>query len=137
MPPKQRYQNHSDDECNDRDNSTTLHGPTTNPDKLQQGLVGVPVKEPEFHDSKLGILSPQSSHHGEGQLNSKLLDFVSKQTENKKGNGNRPAMTINTFAGWGVLYAELDEWNARIAELDAEQDGTPEAKAKAAEALSG
>jgi hypothetical protein len=36
----------------------------------------------------------------------------------------------------GVLYAELDEWNARIAELDAEQDGTPEAKAKAAEARS-
>jgi chromosome segregation ATPase len=34
----------------------------------------------------------------------------------------------------GVLYAELDEWNARLAELRAEQSGTPEAKAEAAEA---
>jgi hypothetical protein len=33
-----------------------------------------------------------------------------------------------------VLYAELDEWNARLAELRAEQAGTPEAKAEAAEA---
>jgi predicted translin family RNA/ssDNA-binding protein len=34
----------------------------------------------------------------------------------------------------GVLYAELDEWNARLAELRAEQTGTPEAKAEATEA---
>jgi hypothetical protein len=34
----------------------------------------------------------------------------------------------------GVLYAELDEWNARLAELRADQSGTPEAKAEAAEA---
>ena len=34
----------------------------------------------------------------------------------------------------GVLYAELDEWNALLAELRAEQSGTPEAKAEAAEA---
>jgi hypothetical protein len=34
----------------------------------------------------------------------------------------------------GVLYAELDEWNARLAELHAEQSSTPEAKAEAAEA---
>jgi uncharacterized small protein (DUF1192 family) len=34
----------------------------------------------------------------------------------------------------GVLYAELDEWNARLAELRAEQVRTPEAKAAAAEA---
>lgn len=34
----------------------------------------------------------------------------------------------------GVLYAELDEWNARIAELRAEQADTPETKAKATEA---
>jgi len=34
----------------------------------------------------------------------------------------------------GVLYAELDEWNARLAELRAEQTGTAEAKAAAAEA---
>jgi DNA repair exonuclease SbcCD ATPase subunit len=34
----------------------------------------------------------------------------------------------------GVLYAELDEWNARLAELRAEQTGTPEAQAEAAEA---
>ena len=34
----------------------------------------------------------------------------------------------------GVLYAELDEWNARLAELRAEDVGTSEAKAEAAEA---
>jgi hypothetical protein len=34
----------------------------------------------------------------------------------------------------GVLYAELDEWNARLAGLRAEQTNTPEAKAEAAEA---
>jgi hypothetical protein len=34
----------------------------------------------------------------------------------------------------GALYAELDEWNARLAELRAEQAGTPETKAVAAEA---
>jgi hypothetical protein len=34
----------------------------------------------------------------------------------------------------GVLYAELDEWNSRLAELRAEQAGTPEAKTEAAEA---
>ncbi|HWE86325.1 MAG TPA: J domain-containing protein [Terracidiphilus sp.] len=34
----------------------------------------------------------------------------------------------------GVLYAELDEWNARLAELRAEYADTPEAKAAAAEA---
>jgi chromosome segregation ATPase len=34
----------------------------------------------------------------------------------------------------GVLYAELDEWNARLAEHRAEQDGTVEATAQAAEA---
>jgi hypothetical protein len=34
----------------------------------------------------------------------------------------------------GVLYAELDEWNALLAELRAEQAGTPEAKAEASEA---
>jgi DNA polymerase III sliding clamp (beta) subunit (PCNA family) len=34
----------------------------------------------------------------------------------------------------GVLYAELDEWNARIAERRADQAGTPEAHALAAEA---
>ena len=34
----------------------------------------------------------------------------------------------------GVLYAELDEWNALLAELRAEQAGTPEAKAEADEA---
>ncbi len=33
-----------------------------------------------------------------------------------------------------MLYAELDEWNARLAELRAEQAGTPEAKAEADEA---
>ena len=33
----------------------------------------------------------------------------------------------------GVLYAELDEWNARLAELQAERAGTNEAKAEAAE----
>ena len=36
----------------------------------------------------------------------------------------------------GVLYAELDEWNARLAELRAEQAGTPEAKTGAAKARS-
>jgi chromosome segregation ATPase len=36
----------------------------------------------------------------------------------------------------GVLYAELDEWNARLAELRAEQAGTPEAKTEAAAARS-
>jgi hypothetical protein len=34
----------------------------------------------------------------------------------------------------GVLYAELDEWNARSAELHAEHTRTPEAQAEAAEA---
>jgi hypothetical protein len=34
----------------------------------------------------------------------------------------------------GVLYAELDEWNARLAELRAKQADTPEAKAAAAAA---
>jgi DNA polymerase III sliding clamp (beta) subunit (PCNA family) len=34
----------------------------------------------------------------------------------------------------GVLYAELDEWHARIAECTADQAGTPEAHALAAEA---
>ena len=34
----------------------------------------------------------------------------------------------------GILYAELDEWNARLAELRAEQAGTHEAKAEATEA---
>jgi hypothetical protein len=34
----------------------------------------------------------------------------------------------------GVLYAELDEWNARIAELTAEAVGTDQAKSAAAEA---
>jgi hypothetical protein len=34
----------------------------------------------------------------------------------------------------GVLYAELDEWNARVAELCVEQAGTREAKTRAAEA---
>lgn len=36
----------------------------------------------------------------------------------------------------GVLYAELDEWNARLAELRAEQAGTPDAKTEATEARS-
>jgi chromosome segregation ATPase len=31
----------------------------------------------------------------------------------------------------GVLYAELDEWNARLAELHAEQAGTPDARTEA------
>ena len=34
----------------------------------------------------------------------------------------------------GVLYAELDDWNAKIAELTAEADGSDEAKSAAAEA---
>jgi hypothetical protein len=34
----------------------------------------------------------------------------------------------------GVLYAELDEWNAKIAELTAEAEGTSEAQIAAAEA---
>jgi len=34
----------------------------------------------------------------------------------------------------GVLYAELDEWNARIAERLAEQEGTEEARSAATEA---
>ena len=34
----------------------------------------------------------------------------------------------------GALYAELDEWKARLAELRADQVGTPEARAKAEEA---
>ena len=34
----------------------------------------------------------------------------------------------------GVLYAELDEWNAKIAELAAEAHGSEEAKSAAAEA---
>ena len=34
----------------------------------------------------------------------------------------------------GVLYAELDEWKARLAEIRAEQAATPELKSKAAEA---
>jgi hypothetical protein len=34
----------------------------------------------------------------------------------------------------GVLYAELDDWNAKIAELVAEADGTEKAKSAAAEA---
>jgi hypothetical protein len=34
----------------------------------------------------------------------------------------------------GVLYAELDDWNAKIAELAAEADGSEEAKSAAAEA---
>jgi hypothetical protein len=34
----------------------------------------------------------------------------------------------------GALYAEFDEWNARLAELRAEQAGTAEARAEAAEA---
>ena len=36
----------------------------------------------------------------------------------------------------GVLYAELDDWNARLAELHAERACTPEAKAEAVEARS-
>jgi hypothetical protein len=36
----------------------------------------------------------------------------------------------------GILYAELDEWNARLAELRTERAGTPEAKTEAAEARS-
>jgi DNA repair exonuclease SbcCD ATPase subunit len=36
----------------------------------------------------------------------------------------------------GVLYAELDEWNARLAELRAERLGTPEAQTEASEARS-
>lgn len=34
----------------------------------------------------------------------------------------------------GVLYAELDDWNARIAKLVAEEEGTEEARSAAAEA---
>src|SRR5271169_2793979 len=34
----------------------------------------------------------------------------------------------------GTLYAELDEWNAKIAELDAKDDGTEQARMAAAEA---
>jgi len=34
----------------------------------------------------------------------------------------------------GVLYAELDEWNAKVVELKAKAEGTPEAQAAAAEA---
>src|ERR1017187_3917307 len=34
----------------------------------------------------------------------------------------------------GVLYAELDDWNAKIAELTAEADGTDQARTAAAEA---
>jgi DNA repair exonuclease SbcCD ATPase subunit len=34
----------------------------------------------------------------------------------------------------GVLYAELDDWNAKIAELAAEEDGSEEAKSAAAKA---
>jgi len=34
----------------------------------------------------------------------------------------------------GILYAELDEWNARLAELRAQQTGTSEAKEEATEA---
>lgn len=36
----------------------------------------------------------------------------------------------------GVLYAELDDWNARLAERRAEQAGTPAGRAEAAEARS-
>jgi len=36
----------------------------------------------------------------------------------------------------GVLYAELDDWNARLAERRAEEVGTPEARAEAADARS-
>ena len=36
----------------------------------------------------------------------------------------------------GVLYAELDEWNARLAELRSERAGTPEARTEAAAARS-
>lgn len=36
----------------------------------------------------------------------------------------------------GVLYAEFDEWNARLAELRAEQTGTPETQTEAGEARS-
>src|SRR5271157_2804025 len=34
----------------------------------------------------------------------------------------------------GTLYAELDEWNAKIAELAAKDDGTEQAQTAAAEA---
>src|SRR5580692_9266401 len=34
----------------------------------------------------------------------------------------------------GVLYAELDDWNAKIAELAAEEDGSERAKSAAAKA---
>src|SRR5450755_4543151 len=34
----------------------------------------------------------------------------------------------------GTLYAELDEWNAKIAELLAEQEGTDESRSAAAQA---
>jgi DNA repair exonuclease SbcCD ATPase subunit len=36
----------------------------------------------------------------------------------------------------GILYAELDEWNARLAELRAEEAGTPEARTEAGDARS-
>jgi len=36
----------------------------------------------------------------------------------------------------GVLYAELDEWNAKIAELKAKTEGTPEARDAASKARS-
>lgn len=36
----------------------------------------------------------------------------------------------------GVLYADLDEWNARLAELRAKRDSTPEAQTEAGEARS-
>jgi hypothetical protein len=36
----------------------------------------------------------------------------------------------------GVLYAELDEWNARLAELRAERIGTPDVQTEAGEARS-
>lgn len=36
----------------------------------------------------------------------------------------------------GILYAELDEWNARLSELRAQHAGTPEARTEAAETRS-
>jgi|ERR1017187_4010648 chromosome segregation ATPase len=48
---------------------------------------------------------------------------------------------LNAFEGLylrrvGVLYAELDEWNARLAELRAKRNDTSEARTQAAEARS-
>ena len=82
-----------------------------------------------LRDEILGGRLPAGSRLVEAELADRELALASLKAE-------LAAFEGDYLRRVGVLYAELDEWNARLAELRAERTDTPEAKEEAAEARS-